>query len=92
MLPCIDEAQELIRLSRGRKRTRKESRVIEMYEKYVSGATRIASACTKAIKLVALGALPVVEDIMGSDGNIDYHLTHEDFSLRQVLSIITLLG
>ena len=63
-----------------------------MYEKYVSGATRIASACTKAIKLVALGALPVVEDIMGSDGNIDYHLTHEDFSLRQVLSIITLLG
>ena len=86
MLPCIDEAQEIIRASRGRKRTPKEARIVEMYEKYVSGATRIASACTKATKLIhELNALPVVEDVVGSDGLVDYHLTHENFTLRQVL-------
>jgi hypothetical protein len=58
---------------------------VSIYIKYCGQAAKVASACAKAVRLCDSGEVPRVSDVFDSDGKLDLHLTHDDFSLRQVI-------
>ena len=64
--------------------------MVDLFRKYEANVGKVVTACKKALNLVKERHISVVADVLGLDGNTDFHLTHEKFQLRQVENAFTL--
>jgi len=88
LLPSVGLAEDLLLSVESSDRSPEQAHLVENYVKYSQNTIKIAKACKKAKALCDGQDITLVEDVLDSEGNVDFHRTHHDFQLRQVNSVL----